>query len=101
MLVFYRSTQRFDEASGSGFLSSLAFLFRFHTSLAYSCAPAMGKGFHHVCDREATLIRNMRQEGCTWPFIQRVTGRGQGTLAKVVVVAVAAFQRRWQRQRKV
>lgn len=37
-----------------------------------------------MCEREATLTRNMRKEGCTWPLIQKVKRRAPGTLAKVL-----------------
>ena len=60
---------------------------------------AMAGEFHHVCKREAMLIRNMLEEVCTWPLIQCMALRAPGILAAVlkrsavVVVVVAALSR--------
>jgi hypothetical protein len=43
----------------------------------------MAKSFVHVDDTERRL---MRESGLTWEKIREITGRGMGTLSKLLVV---------------
>ena len=46
----------------------------------------MAKSFVHVDDTERRLVAKMRESGLTWEKIREITGRGMGTLSKLLVV---------------
>ena len=44
----------------------------------------MVKGFHHVDEVEARLVRNMEKEGIPWNTITKITGRSSETISKIL-----------------